>query len=130
MLILNTDLQAYETHTVLLILHLHINEYIVIFQSGLNTAYQTARYNIDDGITFSLLKFADDTKMPRKVGTQDELQKYLDKMYKWAEDWQMTFNISNCKCLHIGHGNSQTLTDRHLRYNVASVRVCVAACTA
>ena len=41
--------------------------------------------DIDDGITSSLLKFADDTKLLRKVGTQDdceELQKDLHRMYK------------------------------------------------
>ena len=40
--------------------------------------------DIDDGITSSLLKFADDTKLLRKVGTQDdceELQKDLHRMY-------------------------------------------------
>ena len=61
--------------------------------------------DIDDGITSSLLKFADDTKLLRKVGTQDdceELQKDLHRMYKWSEDWQMMFNIDKCKCLHIG----------------------------
>ena len=67
--------------------------------------------DIDDGITCSLLKFADDTKLLRKVGTQDdceELQKNLYTMYKWSEDWHMMFNIDKCKCLHIGHGNNRT----------------------
>ena len=67
--------------------------------------------DIDDGITSSLLKFADDTKLLRKVGTQDdceELQKDLHRMYKWSEDWQIMFNIDKCNCLHIGHGNSRT----------------------
>ena len=66
--------------------------------------------DIDDGITSSLLKFADDTKL-RKVGTQDDceaLQKDLHTMHKWSEDWQMLFNIDKCKCLHIGYGNNHT----------------------
>ena len=66
---------------------------------------------IDDGITSSLLEFADDTKLLRKVGTQDdceELQKDLHQMYKWSEDWQIMCNIDKYKCLHIGHGNSRT----------------------
>ena len=67
--------------------------------------------DIDDGITSSLLKFADDTKLLRKVGTQDDceaLQKDLHTMHKWSEDWQMLFNIDKCKCLHIGYGNNHT----------------------
>ena len=41
--------------------------------------------DIDDEITSSLLKFADDTKLLRKVGTQDdceELKKDHHRMYK------------------------------------------------
>ena len=59
--------------------------------------------DIDDGITSSLLKFADDTKLLRKVGTQDDceaLQKDLHTkvtMHKWSEDWQMLFNIDKTK---------------------------------
>ena len=67
--------------------------------------------DIDDGITSSLLKFADDTKLLRKVGTQDDceaLQKDIHTMHKWSEDWQMLFNIDKCKCLHIGYGNNHT----------------------
>ena len=64
----------------------------------------------DEGIVSSLLKFADDANIPRKVVTQgdcDELQNDLHKMYKSSVDWQMVFNIGKCKCLDIGHGNSQ-----------------------
>ena len=67
--------------------------------------------DIDDGITSSLLKFADDTKLLRKVGTQDDceaLQKDLHTMHKWSEDWQMLFNIDKCKCLHIGYMETTT----------------------
>ena len=67
--------------------------------------------DIDDGITSSLLKYADDTKLLRKVGTQDDceaLQNDLHTMHKWSEDWQMLFNIDKCKCLHTGYGNNLT----------------------
>ena len=55
--------------------------------------------------------YIDDTKLLRKVGTQDDceaLQKDLHTMHKWSEDWQMLFNIDKCKCLHIGYGNNRT----------------------
>ena len=34
-----------------------------------------------------------------------KLQDDLDKLVKWSEKWQMLFNFSKCKCIHIGHGN-------------------------
>ena len=26
-------------------------------------------------------------------------------MYKWSQDWQLLFNFTKCKCLHIGYNN-------------------------
>ena len=62
---------------------------------------------MDDNITSSVLKFADDTKVFRKVNTDGDkqhLQNDLDKLVKWSEKWQMLFNFGKCKCLHTGHG--------------------------
>ena len=54
------------------------------------------------------MKFADDTKLFRKVknddGDKQHLQNDLDKLVKWSEKGQM-FNFRKCKCLHTGHGN-------------------------
>ena len=53
-------------------------------------------------------KFADDTKVFRKVTNDTDkqsLQDDLDKLVKWSEKWQMLFNFEKCKCIHIGHGN-------------------------
>ena len=52
--------------------------------------------DIDSTVVSSLLKFADDTKTLR----QD-----LHSMYKWSQDWQLLFNFTKCKCLHIGYNN-------------------------
>ena len=63
---------------------------------------------MDDNITSSVLKFADDTKVFRRVnndGDKQHLQNDLDKLVKWSEKWQMLFNFGKCKCLHTGHGN-------------------------
>ena len=52
---------------------------------------------------FSILKFADDTKLFKKVkeiGDKQYLQDYIDKLVKWSEKWQMLFNFGKCKCLH------------------------------
>ena len=63
--------------------------------------------DLDDNITSNVLKFADDTKVFRKVNTDGDkkhLQNYLDRLVKWSEKWQM-LNFGKCKCLHTGHGN-------------------------
>ena len=63
---------------------------------------------MDDNITSNVLKFADYTKLFRKVNTDGDkqhLQNDLDGLVKWSEKWQMLFNFGKCKCLHTGHGN-------------------------
>ena len=63
--------------------------------------------DLDDNITSNVLKFADDTKVFRRVnndGDKQHLQNDLDRLVKWSEKWQM-FNFGKCKCLHTGHGN-------------------------
>ena len=55
------------------------------------------------------MKFADDTKLFRKVkeiGDKQNLQDDIDKLVKWSEKWQMLFNFGKCKCLHTGSGNT------------------------
>ena len=63
---------------------------------------------MDDNITSNVLKFADETKVFRKVdtdGDKQHLQNDLDRLLKWSEKWQMFFSFGKCKCLHTGHGN-------------------------
>ena len=64
--------------------------------------------DLDDSITSNVLKFADDTKLFRKVNTDGDkqhLQNDLDRLVKWSEKWQMLFNFGKSKCLHTGNGN-------------------------
>ena len=64
--------------------------------------------DLDDNITSNVLKFADDTKVFRKVnndGDKQHLQNYLDSLVKWSEKWQMLFNFGKSKYLQTGHGN-------------------------
>ena len=68
--------------------------------------------DLDDNITSNVLKFADDTKVFRKVNTDGDkqhLQNDLDKLVKWSEKWQMLLNFVKCKCLNTGHGNLYTI---------------------
>ena len=63
---------------------------------------------LDDNITSNVLKFADNTKVFRKVNTDGDkqhLQNDLGRLFKWSEKWQMSFNFGKCKCLHTGHRN-------------------------
>ena len=55
------------------------------------------------------MKFADDTKLFRKVkeiGDKHKLQDGIDKLVKWSEKRHMLFNFGKCKCLHTGPGNT------------------------
>ena len=64
--------------------------------------------DIDLTVVSSLLKFADDTKTLRQVPEVEyafTLQEDLHSMYKWSQDWQLLFNFTKCKCLHIGYNN-------------------------
>ena len=65
--------------------------------------------DLEEGVTGNILKFADDTKLFRKVkeiGDTFFLQDDIDKLVKWSEKWQMSFNFGKCKCLHTGSGNT------------------------
>ena len=64
--------------------------------------------DIDNGLNSEILKFADDTKLFRKVNNSGDsvaLQSDLDKLVDWSQRWQMSFNASKCKVLHLGQSN-------------------------
>ena len=64
--------------------------------------------DIDDNICSHILKFADDTKIFGPVATEEQismLQQDLVQVFRWSQEWQMLFNETKCKCLHIGHRN-------------------------
>ena len=51
---------------------------------------------MEDDISSKVLKFADDTKVFRKVTNDTDkqsLQDDLDKLVKWSEKWQMLLNF-------------------------------------
>ena len=65
--------------------------------------------DLEEGVTDKILKFADDTKLFRKVkeiGDKFFLQDDIDKLVKWSEKWQMLVNFGNCKWLQTGPGNT------------------------
>ena len=65
--------------------------------------------DLEEGVTCSIFKFANDTKLFRKtkeIGDKQNVQDDIDKLVKWSEKWQMLINFGKCKCLHTGPGNT------------------------
>ena len=65
-------------------------------------------HDLEEGVTGSILKFADDTKLYRKtteIGDTIFLQDDIDKLVKWSDKWQMLLHFWKSKCLHTGPGN-------------------------
>ena len=61
--------------------------------------------DLDNGINSNMLKFADDTKLYRGINSIEDsvmLQEDLDRLIEWSNLWQMSFNVSKCKVMHIG----------------------------
>ena len=57
-------------------------------------------------------KFADDTKIASVTNTLEQcqlLQEQIDALQKWAEIWQMSFNLDKCVVMHIGQRNNNHL---------------------
>ena len=54
--------------------------------------------------------YADDTKLGRQVATAEDskkLQADLDCIQQWSDKWQLKFNSTKCKVIHLGHDNSK-----------------------
>ena len=52
--------------------------------------------------------FADDTKAYTSIKNEQDhlnLQNTIDSMHSWTEDWQLKFNETKCKILHLGENN-------------------------
>ena len=80
-----------------------------------------------------LLKFADDTKIFSKIRTDEEadnLQKDLDTLLNWTNDWQMQFHVKKCKVMHLGKQkqNHQYHINGNLLESVKLKRISVLLC--
>ena len=81
------------------------------FQTGNSFEWSTSRIsiktfiilniyinNLDDNIKSNVLKFADDTKVFRKINTggdKQHLHNDVDKLVKRSEKWQIILNFGN-----------------------------------
>jgi endonuclease/exonuclease/phosphatase family metal-dependent hydrolase len=64
--------------------------------------------DLPEMLTSKTLMYADDTKIYNKVNSQEEhslLQEDLKRVLKWAETWQLRFNLDKCKVMHYGRTN-------------------------
>ena len=58
--------------------------------------------------TLLAILFADDTKVAQVVENEEDaerLQKIINELAKWAEEWAMSFNVKKCKVMHVGQKN-------------------------
>ena len=65
--------------------------------------------------------YADDTKVYDSAINHEKLQKDLDNLVNWADDWQMKFNAGKCSVLHIGRNNN--LHEYSIRIHNSTERV-------
>lgn len=64
----------------------------------------------------SVYLYADDSKLSRIIDCQedcDALQEDIDNAVKFAEKWQLRFNISKCKIMHV---SNKLYADAHSEY--------------
>ncbi|KAF7239513.1 Multiple C2 and transmembrane domain-containing protein 2 [Varanus komodoensis] len=65
--------------------------------------------DMEERVNSLLIKFADDMKTGAVATTEEQvlqIQKDLDRLWKWAGDNRMALNVDKCKVLHLGHRNS------------------------
>ena len=69
--------------------------------------------DIDDAIDCAVTlmrKFADDTKVAAVTDTKHQCAKFQEQincLARWAQIWQMTFNLDKCVIVHLGNHNLQ-----------------------
>lgn len=64
--------------------------------------------DLEENLISKLAKFADDSKLKKTVDSNQEigeLTQDLKNLEKWADTWQMNFNIDKCAVIHLGKNN-------------------------
>ena len=65
-----------------------------------------------ENVTSYASLFADDAKILRKVKDMEdceELQRDLDKVCEWSNQWQMEFNFGKCTKMEFGKSNRRCI---------------------
>ena len=71
-------------------------------------------HDLPDMINSTVHIFADDTKVYRRVASDDDrakLQEDINSLVQWSDTWQLRFNADKCKVLQLGHNNNQYTYD-------------------
>ena len=66
--------------------------------------------DLPDVVSSTAKIFADDTKLFRAIRItedHDVLQQDLDNLVEWSNKWQLEFNETKCKSLHLGSSNQR-----------------------
>ena len=64
--------------------------------------------DLPDIILNQVLMFADNTKLFRRISRNNSvddissMQRDIDSLVLWSNKWQLSFNVSKCKFLHLG----------------------------
>ncbi len=64
--------------------------------------------DITEVVNSNMILFADDTKLYRRIHSQEDvqiLQNDIDKLKDWSDKWLMKFNKDKCHTIHFGHNN-------------------------
>ena len=61
--------------------------------------------DLPDTIESTCKIFADDTKIYNTPSNSSTIQSDLEKLQTWSEKWQLGFNVTKCKALHVGKHN-------------------------
>ena len=72
--------------------------------------------DLPDVVSSNVLLFADDTKLFRQVSCREDalqLQKDIDALTRWSDDWLLKFNIKKCHVLSVGKFSNTQYTHRY-----------------
>jgi len=64
--------------------------------------------DLPEDVNTKVKLFTGDTKLYTKVSYEEggqNLQDDIKNLDRWARKWQLSFNSSKCKVMHIGHNN-------------------------
>jgi len=64
--------------------------------------------DLEEELISKLGKFADDSKLLKSISSAQDSQAVIDdlkNLEKWADSWQMQFNVDKCSVIHLGNNN-------------------------